>query len=53
MVQQTVIHWRNRKQSGYWTEMSVSEVLDPGFVLSKAGKVQELNRTKLKSVSGI
>jgi hypothetical protein len=31
----------------------VREVLYPGLLLSKAGKVQQLNRTKLKSVSGI
>jgi hypothetical protein len=51
MVQQAVKHWRNGKQSGYWTE--ICEVLYSGFMLSKTGKVQELNRTKVKSVSGI
>jgi len=37
---------------GYWTEVCVCEVPYPGFMPSKAGKVQQLNRTKLKSVSG-
>ena len=31
----------------------VCEVPYPGSILSKAGKVQKLNRTELKSVSGI
>ena len=31
----------------------VFEIPYPGSMLSKAGKVQQLNRTKLKSVSGI
>jgi hypothetical protein len=38
MVQQAVKHWRNGKQSGYWTEMCVCEVLYPGFMLSKTGE---------------
>jgi len=31
----------------------VCEIPYPGSMLSKAGKVQQLNRTKLKSVPGI
>ena len=41
------------KKIGYWTEVCVCEVPYPGSMLSKAGKVQQLNRTTLKSVSGI
>jgi len=40
---------------GYWTDVCVCvcEVPYPGSMLSKAVKVQQLNRTKLKSVAGI
>jgi len=41
------------QKTGYWTEVCVCEVPYPGSMLNKAGKVQQLNRTKLKSVAGI
>ena len=40
-------------ETGYWTEVCVCEVPYSGFMLSKAWKVQQVNRTKLQSVSRI
>ena len=38
------------QKTRYWTEVCVCEAPYPGSMLSKSGKVQQLNRTKLKSV---
>jgi hypothetical protein len=60
MVGEVVRYWRDGKQSEYWIQVWVGvwcvwvcEVPYAGSLPSKAVEVQQRNRTKLKSVSGV